>query len=103
MAFKIITGKTLPIGVDPGSSKAKLVQFRQVQSDLELVAAGSAEIPELDGKDPSRRLEFLGEAIGRVVKSGNFRGRQSILSLPAEATERPSGDQATAVTKSPCP
>ena len=63
MAIKISRGKTLPIGVDLGTSAVKLVQLRLMEETTELLAVGCSDIPRPVRNDPPRRLEFLAERI----------------------------------------
>ena len=57
MAFKIAKRNMFPIGLDLGSSAVKLAQLRQVDRELELVAAGAMAI-EHDGQDDlAKRIE----------------------------------------------
>jgi type IV pilus assembly protein PilM len=86
MAVKIVSGKILPIGVDLGTSSVKLAQLRETDGGHELVAAGMAEIPYAARGNLEARLEFCGEAIRPLMGNHAFRGRQAILSVPAEYT-----------------
>ena len=85
MAMKSIRRKTLPIGVDLGSSAVKMAQLRSCNRDVELLAAGSAEIPRGCREDLSQRLEFLSDSIRRIRRANAFKGRECVLSLPADA------------------
>ncbi len=84
MALKIVRGKTLPIGVDLGSSSVKLAQLRLVEGEVELVAAGLAEMAPASRESFSRRLACQCHAIREVLKSSPFRGRHAVLAIPAE-------------------
>jgi len=86
MAIKISRGKTLPIGVDLGTSAVKLVQLRLMEETTELLAVGCSDIPRPVRNDPPRRLEFLAERIRHALKASPFKGRQCVLSLPARDT-----------------
>ena len=86
MALKIARGKTLPIGVDLGTSTVKLAQLRMDNGELDLVAAASAQIPPTHREAGSRRNGFLAQAIRKILRSARFKGKQCILSLPAEDT-----------------
>jgi type IV pilus assembly protein PilM len=86
MAVKIVTGKVLPIGVDLGTSSVKLAQLRELDSGHELLAAGMAEIPYPARGNLDARLDFCAAAIRPLLGSHGFRGRQCILSVPAEHT-----------------
>ena len=85
MGLKIIKGAAFPIGVDLGSSKVKMAQLRDGPQGLELLAAGSAELPQ-ESLPFDRRAELLTESIRTVLKSNEFKTRSCVLSLPADAT-----------------
>lgn len=86
MALKIVRGKNLPIGLDLGSSRVKMVQLRQTDQDYELVAADWAQVPPECRADARQRMRFLGGAIRKLLATNKFLGNRCILSLPAEAT-----------------
>lgn len=85
MSLKLVRGRRLPIGVDLGTRSVKLAQLRCCESDFELLAAGAAELPD-NGDGRSARPETLTDLIRKVLKSDQFRGQKSVLSLPAEET-----------------
>ena len=86
MPLKILPGKNLPIGIDLGSSSAKIAQLRRVEGDFELLAADAEEIPRACRNDPEQRMAFLADALRRIIKSKPFHGRQAVLSMPADST-----------------
>ncbi len=87
MSVKAIRSKALPIGIDFGTHSLKMAQMRQLGTgEYELVAAGYAEVPESAKKDPSARTRFFGDALKHLLRSQPFKGRQCVLSLPAETT-----------------
>jgi len=86
MAVKTVKGKMLPIGLDLGTTAVRMVQFRQNQGSYDLVAAGSADIPEESQADFQSRLSFCVSAIKGILKDNPFSGRECVMSLPAEAT-----------------
>lgn len=86
MFFHVGSKDMLPIGVDLGSSSAKLVQLRSVKNRYELAAYGNIEIPTHIRRDPIGRLGFFSHRIPRLLKSGGFKGSKCILGLPAENT-----------------
>lgn len=86
MQMKFIKGRHFPIGVDLGSSMLKLAQLRMNDGEIELVAAGFATVPETARKNPVERARFLTEGIKDVMRNHPFKGRQCVLSLPAETT-----------------
>jgi type IV pilus assembly protein PilM len=86
MALKIVRAKNLPIGLDLGSSRIKMVQLRQTDQDYELVAADWAQVPPSCRADAKQRLRFLTGAIRKILASNRFQGKKCVMSLPAEAT-----------------
>jgi len=87
MTLRRTNGKDLPVGIDLGSSTIKMVQMRRlVNSDIELVAFGSAEIDSEARRDFCKLMAPAGDAIREMLKSLPFRSRQCIVSLPASAT-----------------
>jgi len=75
----------LPIGVDLGSSTVKMAQLRTSGGDVELLAAGLAEVPPSCREDFSQRVAFFSDSIRSIRKANAFRGRECVLSLPADA------------------
>ncbi len=86
MALKIVRGKNLPIGVDLGSTRVKVAQLRVAAENLELVAASAVDIPPARRKDLKSRLDFIAQSIRAMMGRDTFKGREAILSLPAQAT-----------------
>ena len=86
MAMKITRSKTLPIGVDLGTTAVKMAQLRTTGDDVELLAAGIVEVPRPVRKDLSKQLDFLGAELQSLVKASGVKGSTCILSLPAQAT-----------------
>jgi len=72
-----------PIGVDFGSDSLKMAQVEGSGRDLQLLAAGSADVPSHVRHDLSGRLAFYTEAIREILAANKFRGRQAVLGLPA--------------------
>jgi type IV pilus assembly protein PilM len=86
MALEIVKRKALPIGMDLGSSRAKLVQLRVAANEVELLAAGAVDIPFDGEKSMEERLEVYSAAIRAIIRSKPFKTRQCVLSLPAQDT-----------------
>ncbi|MBN1942014.1 MAG: pilus assembly protein PilM [Phycisphaerae bacterium] len=84
MPAHVAPKKTLPIGVELGSSAAKLVQLKGTSEGVELSAFGAVTIPPILRGDLSRRLAFLSEQLPIILKSERFKGRKCIFALPAE-------------------
>ncbi|MDY6914162.1 MAG: pilus assembly protein PilM [Planctomycetota bacterium] len=83
MPLKITKGRSLPIGLDPGTSAVKAAQFRFADGELELLAAGSAPIPRPCRDNFDKRLEAIADGLRGILKANDFKGRQCALSLPA--------------------
>ncbi|KPK83608.1 MAG: hypothetical protein AMJ81_07765 [Phycisphaerae bacterium SM23_33] len=86
MAWKLSKPRAFPIGIDLGTAVIKMAQVRAVEDRLELLAAASAEVPADCREDVSRRMDFLGDQLPQLHKTGGFKGRKCVLSLPATET-----------------
>lgn len=86
MGIRITRGKTLPIGVDLGTAAVKLAQLRISEDGISLLGAGAVDIPPQVREDFGARLAFLSEGIQQVIRSHPFKGRRSVLALPARDT-----------------
>ncbi len=86
MRLKVMKTRTMPIGIDLGSSAVKVVQLRRVESELELTAAARMDIPAHCQGGVEQRMDFLAERLQGLLKSQQFKGRRCVLALPAEAT-----------------
>jgi len=83
MPLEIVKKRTMPIGVDLGSSRVKMAQLQTGAEGLELLAAEAADIP-LDDEPAFRdRLSHYTNAIRRILRRGRFKGRRCIISIPA--------------------
>lgn len=86
MSLKIVNGKVLPIGVDLGTTAVKMAQLRLTGDNIELMAAAAAEIPPEAAKTPQARLDAVAASLRSLLRNHPFKGRQCVLSLPAETT-----------------
>lgn len=87
MSLKVVRARNLPIGVDLGSRMLKLAQLRQVDDQVvELLGADGLELPAPVRSSLHDRLNFMADGIRRMLAADIFKGRQAILSLPADAT-----------------
>ncbi len=86
MAVEIIKRKPLPIGIDLGSSRVKMIQLRSSGDDIELIGAGAADIASAEGKTLQQRLDLYEQGIKGILQSNPFKTRQCILSLPTVDT-----------------
>lgn len=87
MSANLMKGKALPIGIDLGTASLKMAQMKVLPTgSFSLLAAGLADVPPGARKDPSMRAAFVSHAIKDLLSVHPFRGRQCVLSLPAETT-----------------
>jgi type IV pilus assembly protein PilM len=73
----------LPIGVDIGCSSAKLVQMEMNHGEPELSASTMLPIPAHLQDDQIGQLDYLCSQFPRYLRSGQFKGKKCVLSLPA--------------------
>jgi len=86
MGLKIVKGKVHPIGIDLGTSAIKMAQLRTVGDKIELIAAGSQEVPPTCRAAGEARIDFCARTIRRLLTSQGFKGKQCLLTLPADET-----------------
>ncbi|MDP7162547.1 MAG: hypothetical protein QF792_03515, partial [Phycisphaerae bacterium] len=93
MPLKFTRATNLPIGVDLGSATVTLAQLRLVDRKYELVSAAAAclkrseETTPTDGKSTGVVDLAAGACkIRELLSQNNFKGRCSILSMPAADT-----------------
>jgi type IV pilus assembly protein PilM len=73
-----------PIGVDFGTDCLRLAQVQQTPSgEYKLLAAASADVPGHVRRDPNLRLGFFAETTRELLATGQFKGRDAVLALPA--------------------
>jgi type IV pilus assembly protein PilM len=73
----------LPIGIDVGASRAKLVQLATSGSGYSVIACAKVDLPNLPGMTAAAREEALVGRIADKLKSGRFRGSDCISALAA--------------------
>ncbi len=86
MPFKSLKTKTMPIGVDLGTSAVKMVQMRRNNGQTELFAAAHADVPSDFRNDAGKMRGFQARCIRDLLKSHGFKGRQCTFSVPAADT-----------------
>ncbi len=86
MAVRFSNRKVLPIGLDPGSRKLRMVQFSIVQDKWKLLCAGACDMDADWRKDPKNRVKAMTRGVKEILKDRTFKGRQCVLSLPSELT-----------------
>ncbi|MEM9418299.1 MAG: pilus assembly protein PilM [Planctomycetota bacterium] len=85
MAFGKTKSRLSPIGIDFGADSLKLLQI--VPGDPpELVALGSATVPEEARTDLNARQAFLEEALPALLRRHGFKQKRVMLSTPAFQT-----------------
>jgi Tfp pilus assembly PilM family ATPase len=78
-----------PIGIDLGTDYLRMAQVEPAggekasASDFRLIAAASAETPATARTELSDRVEYFSAAVRELLARGNFRGRRTVLALPA--------------------
>src|SRR6056297_1109923 len=86
MAIKISKTRMHPIGVDFGTSQVKLAQVRSGSEGLELQAVCLQDIPAENRTDRKQRLKFVAEFLRETLAERDFKGRESVICLPAADT-----------------
>lgn len=100
-AMQSLSGATLPIAIDFGSSSLKLLQLQAggASEPPVLVSAAMLETPDALLSDPVRRFAFQFQALPRLLKSAGFKGKRAVCAIPAGQTfvkhmQFPKGDVA---------
>jgi Tfp pilus assembly PilM family ATPase len=81
----LLTGAALPISVDFGTSSLKVLQIAAGEPPT-LIAAAALATPENLLTDPAKRLAFQIENLPKLVKSGGFKGKRAVCSMPTGQT-----------------
>jgi type IV pilus assembly protein PilM len=76
----------LPIGVDLGSHTLKVAQLSVSDGNTELLASGCAELPGSLEPGSASWAGKIGSSLKKILKSGSFKGKTAVVSLPAEMT-----------------
>jgi len=71
-----------PVAIDFGVSALKVLQV-SAGEPASLIAAAMLETPEDLLFDHAKRLKFQMDALPRLVKTGGFRGKRAVCSIPA--------------------
>ncbi|MFB3891851.1 MAG: type IV pilus assembly protein PilM [Phycisphaerae bacterium] len=82
---RTFSNRTLPIGVDLGTSAVKMAQLRTGEDSAHLLAAGSADLTAAPRKDLASRQEIIGAAIRDILRTNPFKGRKCILCIPSDS------------------
>jgi len=82
MITAMLTSRNLPIGIDFGASGAKLVQLRQSGSNLSTIAAVRVDADGFEANPENPQwMKQLVSAVGRRIRSGEFRGNKCVISF----------------------
>ncbi len=81
-AMQTINGSTLPIAIDFGTSALKVLQM-STDDTPQLVAAAALDTPDSIILDDAKRFQFQCQALPRLIKAGNFRGKRALCAIPA--------------------
>ncbi|MBX3359281.1 MAG: pilus assembly protein PilM [Phycisphaeraceae bacterium] len=87
--FGLLKHSGYPIGVDFGVASLKVLQVAPGAKDedpLVLVAAAALETPEDLLTDHAKRIAFQTENLPKLIRSGEFRGKRAVCSIPAGQT-----------------
>src|ERR1700689_1064951 len=85
--FRLNRPQMQPIGVDIGHDSVKMLQL-EVRGEKLVVHASARRMLEATGSDggPSNSAELIspqaGQAIGELLRGGNFAGRAAVVALP---------------------
>ena len=85
MGFHWAQNHVRPVGIDFGADSLKLLQVSTADPP-ELLAAASASVPTEVRDDLNLRLEFFADALRRLMREGQFKGKRVVLSIPAAHT-----------------
>jgi type IV pilus assembly protein PilM len=78
----LLANTVSPLGIDFGVGSLKVLQVGMGEPPS-LIAAACVETPEEILADHAKRLEFQTDALQKVVKSGGFKSKRAICSIPA--------------------
>ena len=74
--------RSLPIGLDIGTTAVRLLQVGGAERDLRVVEAAQFAIPQEVKGDARRRHEFIADNVRRLTRKSRFRGREAVMALP---------------------
>ena len=98
--------RSLPIGLDIGSTTVRLLQLGGAERDLRVIHAARFVIPNEVKFDPKRSRPWIVETVRRLIRQRRFRGREAVMALAPDALavrnirlpKMPEEELATAVT-----
>lgn len=75
------TSRMLPIGIDLGSTGARLLQLSQGRRGLRVVASSRIDLASRAAPDDPNRIAELVDAIANAVRAGSFTGTNCVIGL----------------------
>ena len=81
----MLSSNALPIAIEFGVSALKVLQLTAGDPPT-LIAGACLDTPEELRSDHDKRLTFQCEHLGKLLKSGRFKGKRAICSIPASCT-----------------
>jgi type IV pilus assembly protein PilM len=72
-----------PVAVDFGTGALKALQIERTETECSLVSAACLETPEDLLHDPGKRLRFQSDALPKLLKAGEFKGKRGVCAIPA--------------------
>ncbi len=78
----LLANTVSPLGIDFGVGSLKVLQIGMSEPPT-MIAAACVETPDEVLADHAKRLEFQTEALQRLVKSGGFKSKRAICSIPS--------------------
>lgn len=85
MAWHLSQKDVSPIGIDLGTHSLKLLQVTTDQRP-KILAAARADLPAETQNDIELRHQFIGTEINNLISKGQFRGKRTVISIPAAQT-----------------
>jgi type IV pilus assembly protein PilM len=81
-AERLMNQLAVPIGIDFGAASLKLLQVSGADSPA-LIGAACVPTPDDLIADPVKRMAFQLEALPKLMRSMEFKGRRAVCSIPA--------------------
>lgn len=80
----LLRKKHWPISLDIGTDSIKMLQMSQVGQAINVCASGRWRLPDSAGADESQTRKHLVTSVREMLRSGGFRGRRVVSSLPCK-------------------
>jgi type IV pilus assembly protein PilM len=82
-AKNLINTGISPVAIDFGTGTLKVLQVDRSETECTLVSAACLETPEDLLHDPAKRLRFQSDALPKMLKAGDFKGKRGVCAIPA--------------------